>query len=63
MASPRRLQKGAINGREAVDAVEDGLASNNPFALIFMDIMMPALNGLEAAETIRGLEKMHEVAL
>lgn len=38
----------ANNGREAVDMV-----AKDPFDLVFMDIWMPEMNGLEAAEKIR----------
>ena len=42
---------GAVNGREAV---EKFLASpEGQYAIIFMDVMMPEMNGLEAAHKIR----------
>jgi PAS domain S-box-containing protein len=41
----------AINGREAVSQVSTG----TKFNLIFMDIKMPILNGVEAAQAIRAL--------
>jgi PAS domain S-box-containing protein len=43
------------NGREAVDAVAASLASATPFDVIFMDIFMPVLDGLEAAAEIKQL--------
>jgi PAS domain S-box-containing protein len=38
----------ASNGKEAVDAVQ-----TNPFDLIFMDILMPEMDGLEACRIIK----------
>lgn len=43
------------NGREAVDAVAAALTAAQPFDVIFMDIFMPVLDGLEAAAEIKQL--------
>lgn len=46
-----------VNGREAVDAFALSLKENRPYDLILMDIMMPELDGVEALEQIRGIER------
>jgi len=47
----------ARDGDEAVDAAVRAAAENRPFDIIFMDYMMPKLNGIEAAKKIREITK------
>ncbi|KAI9489631.1 CheY-like superfamily [Zychaea mexicana] len=43
----------AENGRQAYEAIEAALETDSPFQLVFMDVWMPEMNGLEAAAKIR----------
>jgi two-component system chemotaxis response regulator CheY len=46
----------AVDGREAIDAFELAWAEHAPYDLIFMDIMMPNVDGQEALKAIRKSE-------
>ena len=53
----------AQNGQEAVDLFTKSLAENQPYDVIFMDIMMPVMDGHTALREIRKLEKQHNVPI
>lgn len=50
----------AIDGREAVKAVEFALENSEPYDLVCLDILMPRMDGQEALRTIRQLEEEHD---
>ncbi|MCM0081556.1 response regulator [Geomonas sp. Red32] len=51
----------AGSGDEAIVKVRAALDANDPYDVIFMDIMMPGMSGHDAAKAIRGLEKERNV--
>lgn len=46
-----------VDGQEAVDAVRLAWEEHDPYGVIFMDIMMPNLDGHGALKEIRAYEK------
>lgn len=51
----------ASNGHQALDIVRAAAASNNPFAVIFMDMRMPGMDGLETVQEIRRIDHRAEI--
>lgn len=47
----------AVNGQEAIDSFQLAHEAKRPYDAIFMDIMMPVVDGLEALLCIRTMEK------
>ena len=45
----------AFNGKEAVERFAS--SKENQFDLILMDVMMPVMDGITAARTIRGMDR------
>lgn len=46
----------AVNGKEALDAIERAFEENDPYDLICLDIMMPVMDGQEALLKLREME-------
>ena len=53
----------AVNGQEAITAVNAAIDAQNPYDLICMDIMMPEMNGQQALVEIRRIEEEHGVPI
>ncbi len=47
----------AVNGKEAVDAVQSSLEAGEKYDLICLDIMMPEMDGQVALKNIRDMEE------
>ena len=53
----------AVNGKEAVDMVAASIQANKPYEVIFLDIMMPEMNGHESLQQIRQMEQEADITL
>lgn len=51
----------AVNGQEAIDSFKLAHESKRPYEVIFLDIMMPEVDGLEALQVIRSMERSMEI--
>jgi len=51
----------AENGLLGVNAVEKSIQTNEFYNVIFSDIMMPEMDGMEALEKIREIESNHNI--
>jgi two-component system, chemotaxis family, chemotaxis protein CheY len=52
----------AVNGKEAIEAVNMALEAKEPYNLICLDIKMPEMDGMAALKEIRNLEKSKEMS-
>lgn len=46
-----------VDGKEALEAVKLAWQENAPYQVIFMDIMMPVMDGQDALRAVREVEK------
>lgn len=51
----------AVNGKEALLAVENAMTTGAAYDLICLDVLMPEMTGQEALLQIRHLEKTHAI--
>jgi two-component system, chemotaxis family, chemotaxis protein CheY len=51
----------ANNGTDALEKYSAALASSEPYDLVILDVMMPGMNGHDAAKAIRSLEKAQKI--
>jgi two-component system, chemotaxis family, chemotaxis protein CheY len=51
----------AGNGTDALEKYSTALASSEPYDLVILDVMMPGMNGHDAAKAIRSLEKAQKI--
>ncbi len=47
----------AVNGEEALDAIRESYRVNEPYDVIFLDIMMPDKDGLSVLRELRAFEE------
>jgi len=53
--------RAVVSGEDAVAAQQEALEINQPFDVVFLDLMLPGMNGLQALEQLRALEDRYAV--
>jgi two-component system, chemotaxis family, chemotaxis protein CheY len=53
----------STNGPQAIEIFESGLKNGEPFKLVFLDILMPGMDGREALKHLRAAEKEGGIAV
>lgn len=51
----------AVNGKEAIECVKLSIDNNDLYDVVFLDIMMPVMDGDETLELIRKIEEDAEI--
>jgi two-component system, chemotaxis family, chemotaxis protein CheY len=52
----------ATSGNQAIEMFETGLRNGSPYKLVFLDIIMPGMDGLTALKQLRAAEKEGGIA-
>ena len=60
---PHGVSHVAVNGREAVEAVKQAFQIKKPYHVIFLDIMMPEMDGRETLRLIRSIEQTEGIMI
>jgi len=53
----------AVNGKDAVDCVQRSLQEGKAYDIVFLDIMMPEMNGHETLQEVRKLEEKKGIVM
>ena len=61
MLSEHGLCHVAVNGREAIDAIETAFIEGVPYDLVCLDIMMPVMDGQQTLQELRQLEERYGI--